>query len=219
MTRHILKTSRNIVIIEFVVLCILIPGLIIGMRLAPLMFAFLWAATGYCWLVLRRTDKNLFKNIWNFKEVNWSNLKPLLLRWILASIGMCLFLLWYDPERLFVIWREYPMAIPAILVGYPILSALPQELIFCSFFFSRYQALFKNEKLLILASALTFGYAHCLYINPVAPPLTFIGGLIFAGTYAKTKSLALVTIEHSLYGISLFLIGLGWYFFSGAVPV
>ena len=40
---------------------------------------------------------------------------------------------------------------------------------------------------------------------------------IFASTYSKTKSLALVTIEHGLYGISLFLIGLGWYFYGGAV--
>ena len=42
-------------------------------------------------------------------------------------------------------------------------------------------------------------------------------GLIFASTYAKSKSLALVTIEHGLYGNFLFFIGLGWYFYGGAI--
>ena len=41
--------------------------------------------------------------------------------------------------------------------------------------------------------------------------LSFIAGLIFASTFAKTKSLALVTIEHSMYGLVLFAVGLGWW--------
>jgi len=70
---------------------------------------------------------------------------------------------------------------------------------------------------MILASALVFAFAHVLYINWIAPLLSFIAGIIFATTYAKTKSLALVTIEHGLYGNALFLVGLGWYFYGGAV--
>jgi len=100
---------------------------------------------------------------------------------------------------------------------YPILSALPQEFIFCSFFFERYKKFFPNEKVMIVASAVVFAFAHVLFINWVAPVLSFIAGLIFAMTYAKTKSLALVTIEHGLYGNVLFLVGLGWYFYGGAV--
>jgi membrane protease YdiL (CAAX protease family) len=103
------------------------------------------------------------------------------------------------------------------LVLYPVLSALPQEFIFCTFFFWRYADFFKSERAMILASAVVFAYAHVLFINWVAPVLGFIAGLIFARTYAQSRSLALVTIEHGLYGNAVFLIGLGWYFFHGAV--
>lgn len=211
--------TRNAIIIEFCLLCLVIPGLIIFLRLAPFMFAFLWGATGYCWLILRFHYQETLAQIWNWKEVNWPNMKAILLRWVLASIGMYFFLSWYDADRLFGIWHYNPEMIPFLMVLYPLLSALPQEFIFCSFFFDRYPVLFRNRKLLIFMSALTFAYAHCLYINPIAPPLSFLGGLIFASTYIKTRSLALVTIEHGLYGNSLFIIGLGWYFYSGAVPV
>lgn len=70
---------------------------------------------------------------------------------------------------------------------------------------------------MIIASAITFAYVHMLYINPIAPILSFVGGIIFAQTYYKHRSLALVTIEHGLYGNFLFLLGLGWYFYSGSV--
>ena len=206
------------IITELVILCLIIPGIIIGLRLAPFMFAFLWGATGYCWVILRTHYKETLTTIWKWKAVNAQNLKPILIRWLLASIGMYFFTLWYDPDRLFMIWNHNRSFIPVLMIAYPLISALPQEFVFCSFFFDRYDKLFKNTKLLIFMSALFFAYAHCLYINPVAPPLSFLGGLIFASTYAKTRSLALVTIEHGLYGNSLFLIGLGWYFYSGSVP-
>ena len=39
--------------------------------------------------------------------------------------------------------------------------------------------------------------------------LTFLGGLIFAITYYKTKSTLLVSIEHAIYGCWLFTVGMG----------
>lgn len=110
-----------------------------------------------------------------------------------------------------------PYFVLVLFCLYPILSALPQEIIFCSFFFRRYAPFFKTERAMIIASAIIFAYAHVLFINPVAPFLSIIAGLIFASTYAKSKSLALVTIEHGLYGNFLFFIGLGWYFYGGAI--
>jgi hypothetical protein len=63
----------------------------------------------------------------------------------------------------------------------------------------------------------TFAYVHVLFINWVAPPLSLIAGYIFATTYARTRSLSLVTFEHGLYGNSIFLIGLGWFFWGGSI--
>ena len=39
--------------------------------------------------------------------------------------------------------------------------------------------------------------------------LTFLGGLLFAFTFKKTKSTILVSIEHAIYGSWLFTIGMG----------
>jgi hypothetical protein len=47
--------------------------------------------------------------------------------------------------------------------------------------------------------------------------LTLLGGLMFAKTYEETGSLVLSGIEHALYGGFLFTIGLGKYFYYGAV--
>lgn len=210
---------RPALIIEFLLLCVAFPGFIIIGRHAPYMFAFLWAATGYCWFILRFRYNEHLRSIWNGRAVTWAHMKPILLRWLLATVAMYFFLRWYDAGRLFYIWEHNPSLIPKLLVFYPLLSALPQEFIFCSFFFERYKPLFGTGAKMIAASAITFAYAHILYINPVAPVLSLLGGIIFAQTYARHRSLALVTIEHGLYGASLFLVGLGWYFYSGAVPV
>ena len=70
---------------------------------------------------------------------------------------------------------------------------------------------------MIWASAIVFAYAHILFINPVAPVLSLLAGYFFASTYAKYKSLALVTIEHALYGNMIFTLGLGYYFWGGSV--
>ena len=66
-------------------------------------------------------------------------------------------------------------------------------------------------------SALIFCFAHVFFINWVAPLLSLFGGLMFATTYSKTNSLLLVSIEHALYGNTLFFIGLGWFFWGGSV--
>lgn len=204
--------------IEFLCLCILLPTIIITYRLAPFMMVFLWSAAAYCaYHLFIKRHEHFAKDIWKWKSVNWANLKTIIPRWILCCIGMLLFIYFYDPDKMFDLAHRKPEFIIFLFIAYPLLSAFPQELIFCSFFFHRYQAFFKSDKVRIIASALVFAYAHVLYINWVAPLLSFIAGLIFAQTYAKTRSLALVTVEHALYGNALFLIGLGWYFWGGAV--
>ena len=205
-------------IIEFIFLLLLVPTIVIIYRLASFLFLFLWIASLYCYFILRFQYHARLQEMWNWRAVNWQNLKPVLLRWMFASLALYFFLSWYEPEKLFYILQRNPYLLAFLFFAYPVVSALPQEYIFCSFFMRRYQSFFKNDNLRCLMSALVFGYAHCLFINPIAPPLSFIGGWIFAKTFIKTKSLALVTIEHGLYGNSLFLIGVGWYFYGGNVP-
>jgi uncharacterized protein len=211
--------SKPFLLAEFIVLCLLLPGYIIYTRSAPYMFTFLWGAAAYCLLVMVTLYFKGWRDLWRFDAVTWRNLKPILIRWVLAVIGMIGFLYFYNPSELFSLVLDRPQIVPMILLMYPILSALPQEFIFCSFFFKRYAPFFGGGWIMVLASAVIFAYAHILYINPVAPALSFLGGLIFALTYKKHHSLALVTIEHALYGNALFLIGLGTYFYRGNIPM
>lgn len=212
-----LLTHRGFLAFEFLCLCILTPGYIIVTKSAPFMFAFLWGATLYGFMILRYVHGDHLKQLWKWKSVTWANLRPLVIRWVLACVFMTIFIYFYDPDKMLGMVMRNGWFVLVLLCMYPILSALPQEFIFCSFFFERYKPFFGEGRWMVAASAITFAYAHCLYLNPVAPTLSLLGGIIFALTYLKTKSLALVTIEHGLYGNFLFVIGLGWYFFGGNV--
>jgi hypothetical protein len=204
-------------LVECLLLCLVVPGILIFGHHPQWLFPFLWAAATYCLIVLKRDLGLSLQDYWKPWAISAQTLRPILIRWSLISLAMPVLLLAIDPTHLFEIWRKRPEFIPLLVVLYPPLSALPQELVFCSFFFARYRPLFGMGWHMIIASASVFAYAHVLYLNPIAPPLSFLGGLIFATTYRRHGSLALVTLEHGLYGISLFLTGLGWYFFSGAV--
>ncbi|WP_299058549.1 CPBP family intramembrane glutamic endopeptidase [uncultured Polaribacter sp.] len=96
-----------------------------------------------------------------------------------------------------------------IILFYSIFSVYPQALIYRTFFFQRYQNLFKNKLFFILINATLFSLAHLLFKNTFALFFTFIGGFLFAYTYYKTKSTLLVSIEHAIYGCWLFIIGMG----------
>lgn len=181
------------------------------------MFGSLWAATLYGFVLMIRLRDIDWKKEIGLSAINWQNMRPVLIRWFIATILICIFTAWYEPDRLFFIPREAPHVMIFLILLYPILSALPQEFVFCSFFMRRYGQFLKSDWMKILASAIVFGYAHMLFINWVAPVFSFMGGLIFAQTYLKTRSLALVTLEHSLYGNSIFIAGIGYYFYSGGI--
>lgn len=114
------------------------------------------------------------------------------------------------PRQRAVLWLT-------ILLLYPLISALPQELIFRVFIFHRYRALFPGTRTLPLVSAGVFALAHLVLGNWVAVLLSLAGGLLFAYTYARTGSLGLVTLEHGLWGDWLFTVGMGSYFYGGHV--
>ncbi|MEM9470291.1 MAG: CPBP family intramembrane glutamic endopeptidase, partial [Pseudomonadota bacterium] len=203
--------------LEFLLLCLVLPGFIIWGGHGQFMFAFLWAATLYCSLIYRFKFFKNWKTLFGLEAVTWENLKPILFRFSWSMALVIIFTYFYSPDRFFALPRERPEIIPAILFIYPLISALPQEFIFCRYFFKRYELFFGSGKVMILASAVIFAFAHVLFINWIAPVFSFLAGLIFAQTYMKTKSLTLVTIEHGLYGAAIFMIGLGYYFYSGSI--
>lgn len=111
--------------------------------------------------------------------------------------------------------REHPIFWLVIMVLYPVLSVWPQEVIYRRFLFHRYTRVF-GESGVVLASALAFGFAHVIFLNPIAVMLTTAGGAMFAWNYARERSLYLACMEHTLYGCLIFTIGLGQFFYTGA---
>lgn len=115
----------------------------------------------------------------------------------------------------FALAHERPGLWLLVLVLYPLLSASSQEVIFRVFLFHRYRRLFPLPRQGVAASAAVFALAHLLLGNWIAPLLAFAGGLLFAYTYARTRSLPLVVLEHGLWGDWLFTVGLGGFFYGG----
>jgi len=100
-----------------------------------------------------------------------------------------------------------------IMVLYPVFSVYPQELIYRAFVFHRYKPVFGGGGAMIAASALAFGYGHIIFPDWPSVALTVLGGLLFASTYARTRSLAASWLEHALYGDLVFTIGMGSLFY------
>jgi uncharacterized protein len=103
-----------------------------------------------------------------------------------------------------------------IMVFYPLLSVVPQELVYRTFFFHRYGPLFGNHRwLAVAANGLLFGFAHIIFGNLLSMVLSTGLGLLLAYRYTETRSFWAVWLEHTLYGQLVFTVGLGRYFFTG----
>lgn len=117
-------------------------------------------------------------------------------------------------ESPFVIVRENPLFMLVIALFYPLVSALPQEIIYRTFFFARYKSLFSKPVYLFLLNIVAFSFLHIIYNNVEAVALTLVAGLIFTFSYYRRRSLLLVTIEHSILGLIIFLTGMGRFFYK-----
>ncbi len=144
------------------------------------------------------------------KNINWKKFwQSTLIKFLIIAIITTVFVWFTDKENFFLVLLNKPQLWLMILIFYTFFSVYPQELIYRTFFFQRYQSLLKNEILFILINAVVFSLAHIFFKNTLVLFLTFIGGIIFAYTYKKTKSTVLVSIEHAIYGCWLFTVGMG----------
>lgn len=161
----------------------------------------------YIIFVLLKVESNKFKIA---QYLNWKQFwKRTLLQLVGIAILTSIYVLIFDSKNLFVMPINKPLVWVVILFIYSFFSVYPQELIYRTFFFQRYKNLFKNETIFILVNAALFSLAHLFFRNTLVMILTFIGGILFALTFKKTKSTLLVSIEHAIYGCWLFTVGMG----------
>ncbi|MFI5912509.1 CPBP family intramembrane glutamic endopeptidase [Dactylosporangium sp. NPDC051541] len=141
---------------------------------------------------------------------------PSILRlWALAAVLAVAAVWLFDRDHLFDLPRRNPGLWVLIVIAYPIVSVYPQELLFRAFLLHRYRTLLRNDRIAAATSAVSFGLAHLLFGNPVAVGLTLVGGWLFARRYQQTRSLLTVCVEHAAYGLLIFTVGVGRFFYHG----
>lgn len=134
----------------------------------------------------------------------------------LAAVALTAAVWFLHRDHLFALPRRAPLFWLAIMTLYPVVSVVPQEIIYRVYFFHRFESLFPSPALATAACAVIFGLHHAVFHNWPAVALSLGGGLKFALTYRRSRSLRLVCIEHALYGCLVFTIGLGHFFASGS---
>ena len=177
-----------------------IPGIMMG--------------AGVC-LTLLLTDRGFERRqLWNSQaaRAQWI---PMMVRTGIGCLALLLAVALLRPEALFQLPRTRPLLWLAILVGYPLLSVYPQEIIFRTFFFHRYRELLVHSRWQVVASAAAFGYAHVVLHNVPSVLLSAVGGVLFASTYLRSRSTLLAAVEHAIYGCFVFTVGLGGLFYAG----
>ncbi|WP_439128657.1 CPBP family intramembrane glutamic endopeptidase [Polaribacter sp.] len=162
---------------------------------------------GYVLFVLLKIEKLRFTIQ---KNIQWKKFwKTTLLKFLIIAIFTTCFVWFTNKNSLFTVVLNKPKTWLFFLVIYTLLSVYPQELLFRTFFFKRYKSLFKNDYLFLFINAVLFSLGHLFFNNTIVIAITFIGGLLFAFTFYKTKSTFLVSIEHAIYGCWLYTVGMG----------
>lgn len=199
---------------EFFLVFLAMPVALAVLKPGNALYSILWITTILSVFWLMRHGWN-FKQDWNWQAVTRPVMRSIFIKYIPLCIALTLFAYFTIPEHLF----RFPLTRPgmwmAVMVFYPILSVIPQEVLFRSYFFRRYATLFTTERSMLIASALSFGWMHVFLHNWVAVVFSAAGGFIFTRTYQKTNSLAATSIEHALYGCMIFTLGMGYYFYHG----
>lgn len=202
-------------VVEFLILFFILPVSAAFFISPSFLFPGLLCFTLFGIILLQITSTFRWRSLWqdctkfDWKALGWFSLFCLLI------FSLITFLLipehFYDlPTHSLKLWI-------LIMVAYPIISALPQELIFRPLFFIRYKSIFPNKKYLVIINAIAFCLAHLFYWNLVAITITFLGGLVFAYIYKKNRNFLEIVMYHSVGGCIIFTTGLGRFFYSGAI--
>ena len=121
---------------ELIFIGLLIPTLILVYRLAENVILILWLITLYGgFIYLKYHNRSNLKQIMNFQAFTKKNVNIILVRWLLLTIVIYLITFYFYNDKLFTIQKQNPYFLIVIFFVYPILSALPQEFIFTTFFF------------------------------------------------------------------------------------
>ena len=188
-----------------------------GIRVAPL--PILWLAMICCLVLLWRSGKSSPPKARDRENVTTRS-RALIEVVVTVVVGSLLLVLLYgviSKEPMFVFPRRNPMVWVIVVFLYPVLSVVPQGIVFRRWFVWRYRSILGTGTLMILVGAICFGCSHILFGNVVAPLVTCIGGVLFMRTYLRSGSGWLADLQHALLGDAAFTIGYGQWLYAGPV--
>ena len=208
---------------ELFLLFALLPMVLLGLktsgiRVAPL--PILWLATIGCLVLLWRGGKSPPPAAVRAEVNPTTRSRARIEVAITVVVGSLLLLLLYGAisnEPMFVFPRRNPRIWLIVLVLYPLLSVVPQGIVFRRWFVWRYRSILGTGTLMVLIGAICFGCSHILFGNAVAPLVTCIGGVLFLRTYLQSGSGWLADLQHALLGDVAFTIGYGQWLYAGPI--
>lgn len=200
---------------EFIALFFIAPIVMAVYVPATAMFPVLFTVTAVGLALLHQTAGFRWRELTHgWRQIEWHLVGGVALGTLLACALVLYFII---PEAFLQLVKRNPLVMLAIMVFYPILSALPQEVVFRPLFFRRYGPILPSHQPALLLNAAVFSLAHLMYWNWVVAAMTFAGGLIFAWAYEVKRSFPLAVAMHAVSGVIIFVLGLGVFFFSGNV--
>lgn len=209
-------TQSRRLVLEFFLLFIALPAALALLKPRGWIYPLLWVIAALCCHTLYRRYHYDLRADWNMRALTRPAFQSMARLFLPLALALFLFTWFSVPERLFAFPLERPGRWAFVMIWYPVLSVLPQEMIFRAYFFRRYAPLFPAPGAMVLASAVAFGWAHVMLTNWVAVVFSAAGGYLFALTYRRTNSLAAAWAEHAIYGCWVFTLGLGYYFYHGS---
>ena len=201
--------------LEFGLFFIAVPVLIAVFFPPNWMFPSLFTFTAIGILLLHFTPGFTWAELsYNWRSWSWSEVAGFAAAMTLFCTALVMTV---RPGAAFSLLRNQPEFLAMIWLAYPVLSALPQELLFRSLFFRRYHAVLPNGRAAYLLNAALFSLAHLMYWSWIVASMTFAGGLLFTWAYRQRGSFFYAVLLHAIAGNIIFAAGLGIYFYSGNV--
>jgi len=190
-------------------------------RHVPLLIVLPFVLAVFLTLLVRQRDQNWRADLVRAPE--WRDVLSIFGVFLVCGGALTLFAFHRYPESFLNFPRFNRPLWLLVIVLYPLISVTTQELLYRVLFFHRYATAFNGASSpAILVNASLFASMHGILFayrgNPFhweAVAISFIGGLLFAYRFTRTRSFLAVVLEHALYGDLIFTIGLGRFFFTG----
>ncbi len=202
------KKKKVFLYFEFFFIYLIIPIIVTSFQKKIFVYFFLYIIF-FLSIILLKQEKFLFKSL--LKKVN---LKSFFIYSIIFFLTIFLYTYIYNKRLLFSFPLNNFEHWFLVMLFYPIISVLPQEIIYRVLFMKRYARLFKYKKNYnYVINAFVFSYGHLVFGNIHALILTALSSSFFLYEY-KNNSFLNCFLLHMIGGQLIFTVGLGEFFFK-----